>query len=496
MNAADVTNIMREYEQSHNVCSYRYLGYPAWPMLRHHLSSSISAQFNGTNQRARRDSNRLQFRRQIRLAPQLGRSCLGYVRNPRVPLRCEAVLMTHSNRSQKIDGVSYNFLTAPLAELFEQRGIRSVFWQTGPPLPKNHQETWPIQGALWIQLRRHLKSIPRAAAPPWFRELSHWMKQIGLFETSDSLVYRMRRILAGEQVFRRWFQMSGASILMADMWCNWISTSAILAAHACDMLAVDLQHGVLFEGNYEYTGWFAACDEFQSMVPDYFWLWGQWARDTMAHGNVLFRPEQLLAGGNPWLNMWKQRHALVSDAIDVASRLTRGHRKVGLLTLQTGVPWREQARDILRRTTDDWLWLIRLHRNMPGNPGRIERELREDGFANVDVVQASQQPLYALLQQADWHVTWWSSCAMEALAFTCPTLLLAEQGRDIYKRFINKGVMHYAADPDTIAEILESHVDPALFEHACHDAFAPEERAPQAMDHLIARMPSRFGSPG
>src|SRR5690606_5583780 len=104
-----------------------------------------------------------------------------------------------------------------------------------------------------------------------------------------------------------------------------------------------------------------------------------------------------------------------------------------LVTLQKGIAYAELLQACLRKSPRHVRWLIRLHRQMSDDPTALEQRLRRSGAA-VDVVNASRLPLYALFGVATCHVTGFSTCAIEALAFGVPTLLTHESGRAAFGR--------------------------------------------------------------
>ncbi len=81
----------------------------------------------------------------------------------------------------------------------------------------------------------------------------------------------------------------------------------------------------------------------------------------------------------------------------------------------------------------------------------------EERFAGsrVNIREATELPLYALFRLCDAHLTGYSTCAMEALAFGRSTVLFHPTGAELYQKQITDGVFEYADEPITINESLE-----------------------------------------
>jgi hypothetical protein len=159
--------------------------------------------------------------------------------------------------------------------------------------------------------------------------------------------------------------------------------------------------------------------------------------------------------GHRWLASWTKPDGDPHRAPELAraQRLVGGRRAL-LVTLQEGVPFRDTLVPLLRLAPPEWLWLVRPHRRTKLDPASLEAELREATGRSVDVRQAARLPLYALLRVCAWHVTGFSTCALEALAFGVPTLLTHESGAHAYADLVAQRVMWPHGSPEEAARRL------------------------------------------
>jgi len=181
--------------------------------------------------------------------------------------------------------------------------------------------------------------------------------------------------------------------------------------------------------------------------------------------------------------------------------MAKGREKSVLVTLQKGVEFRAQLFPAISESPRDWLWMVRLHPRMVNELGAIEGELQSLGHPGINVREASALPLYPLLQTADVHVTWFSTCSIEALAFGVPTVLLHSLGCKTFRRHVDAGVM---AGASTAGEILDgiqllSDVPRSRCRNEADAAFAPPEASEKAIATVVflcEKAGERAGKPG
>jgi hypothetical protein len=293
------------------------------------------------------------------------------------------------------------------------------------------------------------------------------------------------------QTFASWFKRAGTRLVLTDSWYGVPTMAAILAARSVGIPAVDLQHGVQGAGHFAYSGWHAT-DYTTRMCPfpSGFWVWGPRDAEGLEKNNPdVLGCDNVFAVGFPWLNEWLEpsdEGILGGDA--AAAKLVGDSEKVVLVTLQVREHV-EEALDLASRGPADWLWLVRVHRGWREASAEVERKARERGLARVVSVQATDLPLYALLRHSDVHVTWWSTCALEATAFGVPTVLLDRVAESIYSDYISAGIMRLALKGDDALREIESASSSARADwRVAGEAFSD----PAAAQHELERLLSTF----
>lgn len=374
----------------------------------------------------------------------------------------QVAIITHANRAQLLGGKYYRYMADPVARILASAGVTAAVWQSGRPARPQWRDAFFYEGPLYASAAaRQLSGRARHIwkEPPWFADIADWHRDVCGSSLPWTVVSRvLGSVEAMRQTYASWFKRAGTRLVLIDCWWgDALSMAAILGARSVGIPALDLQHGLQGAGHYPYSGW-PAGDYTTRMCPfpNGFWVWGPRDAEALVKNNAgLLDRDCVFAAGYPWLTEWlapSDEALLESDA--AAAQLTRNAAKVILVTLQVREHV-EQALDLASRGPADWLWLLRVHRSWRDAAAAVEREARKRGLARVVSVQATDLPLYALLRHSDVHVTWASTCAMEATAFGVPSVLLDKAAESWFSDYISSGAMRMAPDKDgAVGEII------------------------------------------
>jgi hypothetical protein len=409
-----------------------------------------------------------------------------------VPTQQVAVI-TIANRTQFLGGKYYRYIAEPVVRTLARSGVTAATWEFDRPA----QPTWhdafscdvPLYaGAAARQLSGRVRRIRKELL--WFGDVSEWYREVFDSELCwDSLSWVLRSTEAMRQTYASWFRRAGTRLVLTDAWYGVPTMAAILGARSVGIPALDIQHGVQGAGHFAYSGWHAT-DYTTRMCPfpSGFWVWGSRDAEGLEKNNpgVLGR-DNVFAAGSPWLNEWLDpldEGILEGDA--AAAKLVGDSVKVVLVTLQVREHI-EEALDLVSRGPVDWLWLVRVHRGWREASAEVERKARERGLAQVVSVQATDLPLYALLRHADVHVTWWSTCALEATAFGVPTVLLDRVAESIYSDYISAGIMKLALQgDDALREIGSAASSEKADWRVAGEAFSAPAAAQLELERLLS----------
>jgi hypothetical protein len=438
----ELTAKLSDFESKQPVGDWLWHGWRVWPVVRTRLALALHANAPPESRSVSGGESSGCFTR--RLAPRLQRlhRFAGEKLTQRPDRRSDVVFITATSRNQRVGRELLNTVVDPWAEALAGAGARTSVWDLGDP-------RWPgIPGHASIQRamdfeRRAMGAASPGPTPDWFERLASWATDNLEADLGWSEVERdMRVVECSARLFGEWLVRAEPRALVLDCWYGREAMGASLAAHRLGIPAVDLQHGIQGSGHPAYAGWSPPPAGGYEVFPDRFWVWGEWDAESLIQSNPgAIDPADVSVAGHRWLSSWREggdpRHA---DAIERIARLTDGRRAV-LVTLQAGVPYRETLLSLIRQMPRDWTWFLRLHGRMREEPQQLEAELRRACDREVDVVNATRLPLHALMRACVWHVTGFSTCALEALAFGVPTLLFHPSGEHAFSRFVEQQVM-------------------------------------------------------
>lgn len=408
----------------------------------------------------------------------------------------QVAIITHANRTQLLDGKYYRYMGDPFARMLASAGVTAAVWQHGRPAWPQWHAAFFCEAPLYASAAaRQLSGRARhiGKEPPWFADIADWHREVFGSPLPWPAVSRvLGSTEAMRQTYASWFKRAGTRLVLTDCWYALTSMAAILGARSVGIPALDLQHGIQGAGHYAYSGW-QASDYTTQMCPfpNGFWVWGP--RDAEAlekcNAGVLDR-HCVFAAGYPWLTEWlapSNEASLASDA--AAAQLGRDSAKVILVTLQDRGHV-DEALDLASRSPADWLWLLRVHRGWREASRAVESKAQERGLARVVSVQATDLPLYALLRHSDVHVTWASTCAMEATAFGVPTVLLHEAAEAIFSDYVSSGAMSLAHEGDDAVDVIKAALgSPATDWRAVPEAFSAPLSAERELKRLLSTFP-------
>ncbi len=488
MNLDEITEKIAAFEREQPVHEWVCHGWHVWPALRLALFFDLGGQplrpppRDAVNRMRRRLSGALRF------AATLARPRRAAQRPDRVT--ADAVIVTYADRVVNREGTLCHTVADPMVEALRDRGLRAAVWEVGRPRrPRREQPLWisePLRHA--CRLIRVRGQAPAAASEPaWFRVFAQWVKgELKRPCRWSEWEPNLRHITIRAEVMRRWLAAAGCRALLLDCWYNGESLSAELAAARLGIPKVDVQHGL---HGHPYRAWHTAPPNGYEIMPDHLWVWGDDVAETLVRDNPGFIGcDQVFAAGHLWINRWRSLNdADLRRQAETARALTRDAPRSVLVTLQRSVPFEETLLPLITASPRDWHWLVRPHRQDTRSRTEIEQAVRSTGHPGINVHDAADLPLHALLRAVDVHVTGYSTCAVEALAFGTPTVLLHPNGPSTHGKYIEAGVMRFASQPEEALTQIEAcaEIDPDRVRDMSRACFADPEQSRREIDRLL-----------
>lgn len=475
-----ITHFFEFYEDRFDVSRYELFGKPIWPVTRMMLSQALYA---GILPKAHSASSGMSTKRPVRffrlkIIPHAAGLFKKVARKKKRPYKrasgseiveggrinsqqkpCSVLLISYENRRIAWGGGSYNTIMDPMREALEEKNVRSILWERGTigggdgrlPSWKKEKEKF-LKGEISRTFRKELKKTF------WFHTLQQTViDEMGVVFPWNYLEKNIRRIFYFSSIVEKWLNQMGFRLVIIDCWYNMVCLAFTNAARGQGIPVMDLQHGLQGENHFAYQGWKRKPRGGYDFIPQKFWVWGTDDAGQLARGGICRNPtEDIIVGGNLWLNKWRRADdPVIKETLEKARRLRHGFEKAILVTLQTRVDNLELVRETIRKSPPQWLWLIRPHRSQAAFLAEFEDFFRKTGHPGVNLRDAFKLPLYTLFQQIDVHLTGFSTCALEALAFNVRTVVIHESGREAFRGHIKKNEMIYADSLDEIIAAIE-----------------------------------------
>ncbi len=465
MDFATINRLLEKYELENPVDNWELHGIKVWPIIRLLFINNPLGAANNPGWKLEQSSDptgRGFFLthyagalRRLKAGLQQESQANRELRKRDIP-NAEVIILTHSDRMLWNGSQYYNTIVDPWIERFASEGIATAVLTTGKPKENAQFAHFRLQERFELisiianyRTRLYLTANPRV--PQWYREFQDYqIREIGGAISWKKLVDKVFRVKGFSEYFTKLVRSSKAKLFMIDTWYSPYGLAAILSARRAGIESIDLQHGVQDYSHLAYSYWHKKSDGKNSVQPDRYWLWGDRnAAERLENNRDFLKPEMLFVGGNLWINKWRNPDGdFFSDAFKTLDDLRAGTERLIVVTLQTNVPFKEQLAELIRLSPPGWMWMLRPHRSQKESHEEIEKAFKGITTHRVNVADAASLPLYCLLQRADLHMTWYSTCAQEAIAFKTPSVLLSERGKICYLDYVESGLMSELERPE------------------------------------------------
>lgn len=500
MERDEVTKLMANYEDSHDIGEYTLENINVWPLIRLWLAFRLYENIGIPGSQKRQPGGGCPLcEASVRIARKIGRLIHDRFsgKSSGRKKKTDAVLLTRSDRDTIVGDTYYNTIMDPISMTLEKNGISCVTWETGPrKSPRWREPLWISDSLDWNAGKGRILSLGDSFKnPPWLEEFLEFAKPLQENITRETVQSLLHNLFSYAAVFEKWLKDCRAKILIIDCWYNVLFLSASLAARRLGIPVIDVQHGLQGEGHFAYSHWKKRPKvDSIDLMPDRFWVWGRRdEKDLVSFNPGVITESRVFIGGNLWLEVWRRpgeyEFSGISKEVEEARSLTRGFEKTILVTLQKNLDFSHPLYPAIEKSPENQLWLIRLHRHTVDRFEEYEKQYQAVHHPHINLADATFRPLYALFQVADVHITGYSTCAMEALAFGLPTILLLETGKKVYQSFIDKGAFFYSDTPEALLDAIgrSGDVPHELCKECSGDVFSPGSRVVDVVKEMLSR---------
>jgi len=187
-----------------------------------------------------------------------------------------------------------------------------------------------------------------------------------------------------------------------------------------------------------------------------------------------------ILGGHLMIRKWLSEKDTFKNQKKKAQKIIRKENNNLLITHQ-GIELPEWFIDAIKGAPSNYKWFLRLHPLPKLSIKKTKDIIKIEKLDNVDIKNATKMQLMALLERVDIHITLWSSTVLEAKLFRVPSIVIHENGKDLYRDEIKWGDVKAASSRTQ------------LMAHICELMKKPPENSPilfqnhskKALQHLL-----------
>jgi len=212
-----------------------------------------------------------------------------------------------------------------------------------------------------------------------------------------------------------------------------------LAARETGVISVDLQHGGQGRQHLSYAQFTKLPPERSyELMPHYFWCWDESSAIPIREWIIeLKSTHKVIQMGHPWLQYIKARKwPELDDVKDIVLITLQQYDD----TVELKEPIDDYIATTIKLTARELNWYVRLHPRMFPLRGALNEQLKGLGVADVvNVDNANDLPMPAILSRASVHLTKSSGSAIEAALLGVPNVILDQHGASRYDEYIKEG---------------------------------------------------------
>lgn len=470
---AAIIDLVNEIEGRFDVVSWTIDGLHVWPLVRLRIGFGLidafapETRWSASGGRLDALTERARWLRSLGAGLAARRSARR--RDPsREPSRGQVAAVFLGSGMSMIDagGAWYERVCDPIADCLEERGERSrLLLLSHVYRTPRHRASSFVQSQLDFAAARAAlgrRRSPGSTSLGGFDDLLEWFQALHLqltLPTPGQLAADVRTLRAQAAIFDRELRDARPRVAFVVGYHGGPGMAFTLACRTLGIPCVDVQHGIQSPLHVGYAGWAAVPSAGYEVMPQIYWCWDADDASTISAWADGCRSTAFV-GGNPFLERW--RAGRVPGAAAARSRVLavteQDPKRVDVLwtvppTLRS-TEHVEMMVSAMLRTADQCRWWVRLHPSMEGQREEIRSLVSSVPSSAIEIDEANDLPLHAVLERMGFHVTHSSSVVVEAEAFHVRSIVTSQYGAAFMERSLAEGRTVLATTLDEVVSAL------------------------------------------
>jgi len=278
-------------------------------------------------------------------------------------------------------------------------------------------------------------------------------KDISLYKKKDLIIY-LSYIRILKFYFKIFLKKRGIKEVYQSMYYDPIGLAINSAANEIGIKTYCVQHGGQSRNNPAFGKWSIIPKKGYLMLPKKFLCWDsyskknldRWAKFTTFHSTEI--------SGYSWIKMWREGDINFPKIKKISNR----NYNI-IFTMQPSFnEFPKLVLNLISKFDKNVIFWIRFHPRHHNTKFYLETKKILKKYSNVNLHEATNYPLPALMSKMDLHLTGFSSCIYEASYFKVKTILFDKQGKDYFQEFIENKKAIYLSNVNEIIKFLTKKI--------------------------------------
>lgn len=338
----------------------------------------------------------------------------------------------------KINDKFYNRFFGPLVEI---SGLNTKDWlhieqditiKKDKLRPKGNLFIGPHFRFLWLKFPTKLPVLNLPSVDEVFEEMRNFSKVGSEVLSKQSIIKEAIFINKLSKLYIFLFRRLKPKAIFT---LCYYSGSHLAINHSANVLripCIDIQHGSQGANHIAYGNWANVPKTGYSMLPSIFWNWDENSSKSITKWNANNGIKSFV-GRNIWMLAWEDRN-WINKYFKKLDEITF-NKPIILYSLQPindVIP--ELLIELVKETHNEFQWVFRVHPRQIHQLSELQEIINNSGIENYifDLQIAYELPLPFLLKSTVFHITQWSSVAMEADDYQIHSLIIHNNGFAIF----------------------------------------------------------------
>lgn len=459
--------IFEQLEREYDVCEWRCGGVRIWPLVKFVLAQEMFDYVKEKNlvhfRRNFHVGRKLSFVSQV-LATDLADRVLSPLRQADICLFIYDTL-----RHYRVGERWFSIFQDPLLHFCQELGLQlstlelvNAYPPRSPRLHRSHSLTFSLAAAKVLSRSPLLGWRLRADIDRVLERIDACRHVLGVTDIEPlkrEIAAAILFLFAAAEIFERSLRVIRPRLTLM---CNYYSITGLafcLASHRLGIRSADISHGASGHYHYAYGGWSPAPPGGYELLPYDFLT--RTEEDAAALSSLYEGyPDRRapVVVGDLAGHAWRENAFGVAESARQTLEQVRprragtGGRLEVLIAVQSpdGLP--SVYLEVMQRVGDWCFFWVRIH---PGYIGDLAIAALPVPADSYNMIQATAQPLFALLERADVVMTETSSVAEDARTRGIPSIITHDVGRFMYRDHIQAGRMLTGSSADEIVASLK-----------------------------------------